>query len=319
MPKVSVVVPIYGVEEYIERCARSLFEQTLEDIEFIFVDDCTKDNSLFVLEKVIKDYPGRSKQVHILHHEVNKGLSRARETGVKHASGEYIAHCDSDDWIEKNAYETMYIYAKASDYDFVKSAHFISDGISKTIKDVYAVNGVTKDSALRYLLSCNGWNSIWDTMTKRSLYKHVVFTDDTMLEDFFVVTQLLLSSKRVGVINQPFYYYFQNSNSICHINDEQAIIKKAFQSYRNASFIIGKIREKYHNKYQKETVVLKYTPRRILIPIMDNTLNYQYWTQLYDGNRFEVLLSPLLSSVLKLQYYLVEFHLYFLYRKFVRK
>lgn len=319
MPKVSVIVPIYGVEAYIERCARSLFEQTLEDIEYIFVDDCTKDNSISVLEKVIKDYPNRVGQVHVLHHEVNKGLSRARETGVKYASGEYIAHCDSDDWIERDAYKVMYEFALSTNKDFVKAAHFVSDGTAKTIKEVYGTDDVTKESVIGYLLSCKGWNSIWDTLAKRSLYEHVVFTDDTMLEDFFVVTQLLLTSERIGVIKQPFYYYFQNNNSICHNTDEQVVVAKAFQAYRNVTFIIGKVRDIYGDKYRKEAVVLKYTPRRILIPIMDNTLNYQFWKELYDGNKFEVLLSPFLGSVLKQQYYMVEFHLYSLYRKFVSR
>lgn len=71
MPKVSVVVPVYGVEKYIERCARSLFEQTLEDMEFVFVDDCTKDNSIAILEKVILDYPKRKDQIKIIHKIIN--------------------------------------------------------------------------------------------------------------------------------------------------------------------------------------------------------------------------------------------------------
>ena len=99
MPKVSVIVPVYGVEKYIERCARSLFEQTLDDMEFIFVDDCTKDESIEVLKRVIDLYPVRKDQVKIIHHAVNKGLSRARETGVNAATGDYIGHCDSDDWV----------------------------------------------------------------------------------------------------------------------------------------------------------------------------------------------------------------------------
>ena len=78
MPKVSVIVTVYGVERYIERCARSLFEQTLDDMEYIFVDDCSKDSSISVLENVITQYPLRKGQVRIVHHEQNKGVSRAR-------------------------------------------------------------------------------------------------------------------------------------------------------------------------------------------------------------------------------------------------
>ena len=96
-PKVSIIVPIYGVEHFIERCARSLFEQTLDGIEFIFVNDSTPDNSISILLRVLEDYPNRQNQVRIVQHEVNKGLPFARQTGIRLAKGEYIAHCDSDD------------------------------------------------------------------------------------------------------------------------------------------------------------------------------------------------------------------------------
>ncbi len=97
MLKVSVIIPVYGVEKYIERCTRSLFEQTLDDMEFIFVNDCTKDNSIAIIERIAEEYPLRKSQIHILNHQVNKGLPIARQTGLRVATGEYIAHCDSDD------------------------------------------------------------------------------------------------------------------------------------------------------------------------------------------------------------------------------
>ena len=107
--KVSVCIPIYGVEKYIERCARSLFEQTMtDDIEFIFVNDCTPDRSEQILLATLEDYPQRKKQVKILHHAENQGLTGARSTAVKAACGDYIIHCDSDDWVDPALYETMY-------------------------------------------------------------------------------------------------------------------------------------------------------------------------------------------------------------------
>ena len=118
--KVSVCIPVYGVEKYIERCARSLFEQTMkDDIEFIFVDDCTPDKSIEVLQKVLEEYPNRKDQVKIIHHEVNKGLTGARNTALKYVSGDYIIHCDSDDWVDKDLYATMYKKAAKENADVV--------------------------------------------------------------------------------------------------------------------------------------------------------------------------------------------------------
>ena len=99
LPKVSVIVPVYGVAQYIEKCARSLFEQTLEDIEYIFVDDCTQDNSIEILHNIIKDYPHRQQQTRIIHHETNKGLPIARKTGIENATGKYISVAFYDLWI----------------------------------------------------------------------------------------------------------------------------------------------------------------------------------------------------------------------------
>lgn len=99
MPKVSVIIPVYGVEKYIERCVRSLFEQTLDDIEYIFVDDCCLDRSIEILDNVIKEYPNRRTDIKIVHHKENKGLAQARQSGIKVATGEYFVHCDSDDWV----------------------------------------------------------------------------------------------------------------------------------------------------------------------------------------------------------------------------
>ena len=111
MPKVSVIIPIYGVEKYIERCARSLFEQTLDDIEYIFIDDCTPDNSMIVLQSIIEKYRFRldkeKKVVRIEKMPSNSGLTAVRSHGMQLALGEYVIHCDSDDWVDRELYETM--------------------------------------------------------------------------------------------------------------------------------------------------------------------------------------------------------------------
>lgn len=108
MAKVSVLVPIYRVEKYIDRCARSLFEQTFDDIEFIFINDCTPDRSIDILMNVIEDYPSRKNSVSIINHDVNHGLVFARRTALLHSSGEYVLNVDSDDWIEPVMVERMY-------------------------------------------------------------------------------------------------------------------------------------------------------------------------------------------------------------------
>lgn len=108
---ISVIVPIYGVEKYIERCARSLFEQTYRDVEYIFVNDCTKDNSIFILKRVLHDYPNLN--VTIINKKRNEGLPQARKTGILASHGEYVINFDSDDWVDRDCLRFMYECAKS--------------------------------------------------------------------------------------------------------------------------------------------------------------------------------------------------------------
>ena len=105
--KVSVLVPVYGVERYIERCARSLFEQTYPNLEYVFVNDCTPDGSVVVLKRLMEEYPERKPFVRIINHERNRGISATRNTALDYASGEFVSFVDSDDWLESNAIELL--------------------------------------------------------------------------------------------------------------------------------------------------------------------------------------------------------------------
>lgn len=117
--KVSICVPVYGVENYIERCARSVFEQSYDNIEFVFVNDQTPDRSWDVLQSVIEDYPERKPQVVTYTHDINRGLAEVRNTAVRIASGDYILWVDSDDYIENNAVEECVKCASKEKSDIV--------------------------------------------------------------------------------------------------------------------------------------------------------------------------------------------------------
>ncbi len=129
---ISVIIPVYRVEAYIERCVRSLMEQTLDEVEYIFVDDCSPDKSVSVLERVLKDYPLRQGQTHILRHATNRGLPAARNTGLDAAIGDYIFHCDSDDYLETDALQAMYDTAQKANAEIVYSDWYLTYGTSSS-------------------------------------------------------------------------------------------------------------------------------------------------------------------------------------------
>lgn len=208
MYQVSVIIPIYKVEKCIERCARSLFEQTLSSIEFIFVNDYSPDNSVSILQSVLNQYPNRSPHTKIVHHEYNRGLAAARNTGRSIAQGEYIIACDSDDWVERNMYELMYQKAKKTNADIV-----ICDWneIYATTTKYVSVNPPDNyTDCVIALLSGKMHGSVWNKLVRSSLYQeNDIMCKEGMdfCEDFYVTYRLFYFAKSIAYINLPLYHY----------------------------------------------------------------------------------------------------------------
>ena len=124
--KVSVIVPIYNVRDYLARCVENLMNQTLREVEYIFVEDCATDDSYQILMDTLARFPHRRGDVRIIRHEVNKGLAMSRADGLDVAAGDFIIHSDSDDWTDVTMFEKMYDKA-------------VSDGAERCICDFYDV------------------------------------------------------------------------------------------------------------------------------------------------------------------------------------
>ncbi len=259
MTKVSVIVPIYGVEKYIERCARSLFEQTLDDIEFIFVNDCTMDNSIEVLQKVIKDYPARNSQIRIIEHDVNKGLPEARKTGILAAQGEYIAHCDSDDWVDKEMYRDLYEKAIVNDADMAVCDYIEHDGSQQISYHVGCLSENPEKFVSDMMFERTAW-AIWNKLFKRCVYKNVVYYPSyNMGEDMLLTIQLALNCKKIVHISNPYYFYFYNSNSIVRSSSDEAKLNKFIQFKSNLEVLLQFLDEKKQaGNYHDEMIWLKY-------------------------------------------------------------
>ena len=211
--KVSVCIPVYGVEQYIERCARSLFEQTMRDgIEFIFVNDCTPDKSIEILEQVLSEYPYRKEQTKIIHHKKNGGLVAARKTGLSHASGEYIIHCDSDDWVDLEFYETMYRTAVKNNADVVYApyiSHF-GDSISKNMLPPYS----NAEDLLQEILDNRFQWSLINKLFRSSIAKSSLINCPDHIchsEDLLRSSQMLSLCKISCIADNVFYHYFKGN------------------------------------------------------------------------------------------------------------
>lgn len=223
MPKVSVIVPVYNVEKYIEQCARSLFEQTLDDLEFIFIDDCSPDNSMNIMRDVLKEYPNRQKQVIEISHLQNQGQAGARTSGMKAMTGDYMIHCDPDDWVEPNMYETLFNAAIETDADIVTCELIKEFGNHNSIsKSVYASTPI--DS----IKQCLYTPSLTTKLIRSQLIKcHNIypFPGINCGEDLNVVIRVFYFAKSILPLSNPLYHYRIHANSITHKSHKETFIK----------------------------------------------------------------------------------------------
>lgn len=209
MNKVSVIVPIYKVEQYIEKCVRSLFEQTLENVEYIFVNDASPDHSIDILKQVMLEYPERAKNSKIICHISNKGLTVARNSGLAEATGEYVIHCDSDDWMERTMLEDMYQVAEMQKADIVTCDFRM---VFKTLSIDYKTIDWSGDkiTSLRSYLAYD-WTVLWNMLVKRDIYVQnklkSLEAGATFTEDFNLTAKLLLHADKIIHLNKILYNY----------------------------------------------------------------------------------------------------------------
>ena len=207
---VSVLVPVYNVSKFIERCVHSLFSQTYDSIQFIFVDDCSPDNSFEILQRILLQYPLRRKDVKIVKHEKNRGLAAARNTGVENAEGEYILHMDSDDYAELDMVKEMFSEAKKQNADAVIADFFLQwERSTKYIDQVFSPD---KDQYIEMLLNSSAMPAIWNKMFRREIYlKNRISAIEgvNVGEDFSVTPKLIYHSENIVKINKAFVHYVQ--------------------------------------------------------------------------------------------------------------
>lgn len=212
--KVSICVPIYGVEKYIERCAISLFEQTYNSIEYVFVNDCSPDRSIAILESVIAKYPQKRDSVIILNHERNRGLSAARNTALQRASGEFIYWLDSDDYLERNAIEVLVKVQLKENADII-SAHYYEDWGAHRVPKRMPYSKDDKDWK-SMVLKRTTMISVWGRLIRLSLYldNHIKPIEGcNMGEDFQVTPRLFYYAHKLALADDYLYNYNRSNEN----------------------------------------------------------------------------------------------------------
>lgn len=239
MKKISVIVPVYNAEKYLEKCLDSLVNQTLKDIEIIVVNDGSTDGS----EKILSKYKNKIKIIH----QKNSGVASARNNGMSVARGEYIAFVDSDDWVDKDMFLKLYQKAKANDMDVVE-CNF------KYVFNNYEKNGVIDlkndinnyDNIKKYFV--NMFPVIWNKIYKKDILKNITFKDGVWAEDVEFLYRILPNIKTIGIISDKLYYYYQREMS-----ESRHFDKRIYNYIDNFNGIVEYYKESnLYDKYYKE-------------------------------------------------------------------
>lgn len=212
-PKVSVVVPVYNVENYLEKCLDSILEQTLEEIEIICVNDGSTDSSLDIL----RCYEKRDKRISIIDQK-NQGLGAARNAGIAKAKGEYVGFVDSDDFIRPTMFEKLYKKAKRFDSDVVLTnieLYFTDCGTTQLFRDnsFYQMMSDTNYFTVMQLPKVLQSIGVWDRIYRRTFLEeyHLQNPVSRIYEDVLFTVQTSVYARRISVVNEPLYYYRKNT------------------------------------------------------------------------------------------------------------
>lgn len=216
-PKISVIVPVYGIESYLPKCIQSLLSQTFRDIEIILVDDGSKDSS----GRICDEFATRDSRIIVLH-KPNGGLSSARNAGLDVASGSWIMHVDGDDWLEPDMLECLYNKAQETDSDVVFADFFYDYPDYSEPAHFYDWNNQGYTGLREYIAS--GMTCLSGTLVKKSLYDENNLRSPegiSCCEDFHLIIRLCYFAKKIAKIDKSFYHYCQRSTSILHNLDDK--------------------------------------------------------------------------------------------------
>ena len=213
--KVSIIVPVYNVEKYLDKCLKSLVNQTLKDIEIIIVNDDSPDNSDKIIAKYAHDYNNIK-----AYKKKNGGISAARNYGIKKATGEYIAFVDSDDYITYDMYEKMYNKAKGGNFDIVVcDLNYVYEDSDKIVR---VSSGLNHDTTNIREVMINNYPAVWNKIFKRKLFDiGVEFKKGIWYEDVEFMYRILPYVKSIGVIKEPFNQYLQRKGSASKCFDKR--------------------------------------------------------------------------------------------------
>ena len=316
--KISVIVPVYNVEDYLPRCMDSILTQTYQNLEIILVDDGATDGS----GQICNEYAGKDPRIKVIHKK-NGGLSSARNAGIDAASGTYFAFVDSDDWIEPDAYEAMLAQMKKHDVKLVCAGRFDVDGSTGEKKPGLCPKQTecisAEEMAGRIFLWDGCDSSVCDKIFHRSLLETFRFPEGRVCEDVAITYKIVLGTERAAFSQLPFYNYYHRVGSISRTAE---ITDNSFHFSQHTREIYSYIRE-HHPSIEPQARYLRVKSLSHILLLLEQSEKavrdrfaeeYRYARKELQKHTAFILKSPYFGKKEKITDVLLNLRLYRLLR-----
>ena len=283
--KVSYIVAVYNVGAYIEQCVRSLFEQTLEEIEIVFVNDASTDDSEAIIRRTLEDYPQRKGQVRFVEHEKNKGIQDTRKDGFYAATGDYFNFIDGDDYVEPQMSELMYAKAVETGADMVVCDYIRYQSGRKELW-TQVPRGVEGDgeNVREDMLNRKVSGTVWCKLIRRRLFldNDIVWPANAGYDDMVLSTVAAYYAKKIAHVPVALYHYRVNENSISNVSTAELAAKRTQLCVNNNNVLFGFLeREGVAEKYAEGILRNKVLAKNRVLEYTDNRKCRKLWLQTY--------------------------------------
>lgn len=261
MKKISVIVPVYNVEKYLNKCLTSLVNQTYKNFEIIIINDGSTDNSLAICNKYSKKYDN----IKVYDHK-NAGVAHARNVGIEKATGDYLLFVDSDDYVDEKLLENLNEFLKKNDCDIV--CFDMYKVVNNDNIYYHTSNSLVEDNIKRYIIGDSG---PCNKLIKKKLFNDLKFMEKIYYEDLATMPILALYTNKIDFLEKPLYYYVQRDNSIMH---QKVFSEKLLDIFK----ALDNVYDVYNGNYKDEieylyiTHLLRSASMRFLE--YDDTKNY---------------------------------------------
>lgn len=281
--------------------------QTLDDMQFVFVDDASIDETIGILQEVLAHHPERTGQVQIVHHDCNKGASTARKTGLGFVQAEYLAYCDSDDWVEPTFYEKMYESAHTNNADMV-----VCNKVTVPSMRIVARSYNPEDYGNDYLLDFLHWHllpNVWARLVRTDIYRQVTFPTENLLDDWVICVQTHAYSNVVSFIHERLYHYIEHPSSITNSINETNCEEKLRQCKANMKMVEDFVISRNLAK-EKDLVFLKTIVRKHLSPKLVRRQGRREYLDTYPEINWALFTTPWVPVYYKVEHLAIWLNLY---------